>query len=66
MKSWETTLAGLGALLVAVGVTLKYQFDGDIATVPDWDLVIVAAIAFVGLWRARDNNKTSEKVKAKA
>ncbi len=65
MKSWKTTLAGLGVLLSALGAALQAQFDGDPATVPDWAVVVTALFAAVGLLAARDNDKRSERVGAK-
>ena len=41
--NWKTTLAGVGAILVAVGGALKALFDGDPAT----NLDIAATIAAV-------------------
>lgn len=65
MKSWKTTLAGIGAALVAIGAALEAQFDGDPATAADWGIVITAIIAAVGLWLARDNDVSSERAGAK-
>jgi hypothetical protein len=62
--SWETTLTGLGAMLLALGSALQAQFDQDPATIPDWGLVLSLSLAGLGLLRARDNNKTSEQVGA--
>ena len=65
MKSWKTTLAGLGVLFSALGAALQAQFDGDPATVPDWAVVVTALFAAVGLLVARDNDKSSERVGAR-
>ena len=65
MKSWQTSLAGVGAIMAAVGGALKAQFDGDPTTIADWSSVVPAIIAGVCLLFARDNNKTSEQVLAK-
>jgi len=59
MKSWKTTLAGLGVLFSALGAALQAQFDGDPATVPDWAVVVTALFAAVGLLLARDNDMKS-------
>ena len=64
-KSWKTTGAGIGAILVAVGSALSATFDSDPLTVADWGAVIAAVIAGIGLIAARDNDKTSEEVGAK-
>lgn len=65
MKSWKTTTAGIGAILVAVGSALTAMFDNDPVTLPDWGAVVAAVIAGIGLITARDNNVTSEQVGAK-
>lgn len=64
MTSWKTTLAGIAAIVAALGTALSAQFDNDPATVPDWTMVIGLITAGVGLVLARDNNKTSEQVGA--
>lgn len=64
-KSWKTTGAGIGAILVAVGSALSATFDADPLTVADWGAVIAAIIAGIGLIAARDNDKTSEQVGAR-
>lgn len=64
-KSWKTTTAGIGAILVAVGSILQAQFDGDPTTVPQYEVAIAAIMAgIVGLF-ARDNNVSSEDAGAK-
>lgn len=65
MKSWKTTIAGIGAILVAAGSALSALFDMDPQTVPDWGAVLSAIIAGIGLITARDNNVTSEQAGAK-
>jgi hypothetical protein len=60
MKSWKTTVAGIGAILVAVGSALSAMFDADPSTVADWGAVVAAIIAGVGLIAARDNGVSSE------
>ena len=62
MKSWKTTTAGIGAILVAVGSALSSMFDNDPATVADWGAVVAAVIAGIGLLAARDNDKSSQDV----
>ena len=64
-KSWKTTAAGIGAILVAVGSALTAMFDADPATTADWGAVIAAVIAGIGLITARDNNVSSEQAGAK-
>lgn len=55
----NTTIAGIGAILVAVGAALKAWFDGDTATSVDFAATIAAVIAGIGLIMAKDaSNKT--------
>lgn len=65
MKSWKTTLAGVGAILTAIGFAMGAQFDADPITVVNWTTTFAAIMAGVGLIMARDNNRTSEEVGAK-
>lgn len=65
MKSWKTTVAGVGTILAAVGVAVAAQFDADPATVANWGAVVTSIVAGVGLMLARDNDKTSEDVGVK-
>jgi uncharacterized membrane protein YhiD involved in acid resistance len=64
-KSWKTSAAGVGAILVALGSALSATFDADPVTVPDWGALVAAIIAGVGLLAARDNDKSSEEVGAR-
>lgn len=64
--SWKTTLAGIGAILTAVGAALAASFDADPTTVPDWGAIVAAVLAGVGLIAARDNRVTSEQAGAGA
>ena len=59
-RSYRTTLAGLGALLVTLGDALVAQFDSDPSTVADWGIVVAAAVVAWGLLKARDDKVTSE------
>ena len=54
MKNTKTTLAGIGAILVAVGGALKALFDGDPATNLDITTTIAAMTAGIGLIWAKD------------
>jgi hypothetical protein len=60
MKNTKTTLAGIGAILVAVGGALKALFDGDPATNLDIASTIAAATAGFGLIMAKDAEKKPE------
>jgi hypothetical protein len=65
IPSWRTTVAGIGAMLVAIGGALAATFDNDPVTVADWTAVVAACIAGFGLIFARDNKVSSEKAGAK-
>ena len=54
MKNTKTTLAGVGAILVAVGGALRAAFDGDSATNVDIASTIAAMTAGIGLIWAKD------------
>ncbi|HUT92820.1 MAG TPA: hypothetical protein VMY37_25225 [Thermoguttaceae bacterium] len=64
MKSWKTTFCGIGAFLIALITALTAMWDGDAGTEPQWAIVVTALIAAVGLFMARDNDKSSEDVGA--
>lgn len=57
MNNKNTTIAGIGAVLVAVGGILTAMFDGDASTVPDWTTAVAAVMAGVGLIFAKDAKK---------
>jgi hypothetical protein len=54
MKNTKTTLAGVGAILVAVGGALKAVFDNDPTTNLDLTTTIAAVTAGIGLIWAKD------------
>ena len=58
-NSPKTTLAGVGAILVAVGAAMSAMFDADPLTVPQWDVVIAAILAGIGLIFAKDSKAPS-------
>jgi len=60
MKNTKTTLAGLGAILVAIGGALKAIFDGDPSTNVDLTTTIAAVTAGIGLIWAKDADKKPE------
>lgn len=57
MNNRNTTIAGIGAILVAVGAVLTAWFDNDAATNPDFASAISAVIAGIGLIFAKDAEK---------
>ena len=65
MKSWKTTIAGVGTILSAVGLALKAAFDGDPSTTVNIELTATAIMSGIGLIAARDNGVTSEQAGAK-
>jgi hypothetical protein len=54
MKNAKTTLAGIGAILVAVGGAMKALFDGDASTTVDIAAAVAAVSAGIGLILAKD------------
>ncbi len=54
MKNTKTTLAGVGAILVASGGALKAVFDNDPTTNLDLTTTIAAVTAGIGLIWAKD------------
>jgi hypothetical protein len=60
MKNTKTTLAGIGAILVAVGGAMKALFDGDPSTNLDLTTTIAAVTAGIGLIMAKDAEKKPE------
>lgn len=56
--NWKTTLAGVGAIMVAVGGALKALFDGDPSTNIDLTATIAAVTVGFGLIAAKDADKT--------
>jgi peptidoglycan/LPS O-acetylase OafA/YrhL len=62
--SHKTTLAGIGAILVAGGSLLQALFDGNPSTEPDYAALVAAVMAGLGLIFARDNSVTSEQAGA--
>lgn len=61
MKDRNTTVAGIGAILVAVGGILTTMFDGDASTLPDYASAAAAVIAGIGLIFAKDAKKDTFK-----
>jgi hypothetical protein len=57
MTNRNTTIAGIGSILVAAGSLLTALFDGDPATLPDYATAVAAILAGVGLIMARDAAK---------
>lgn len=64
-KSKQTTFGGLFMGLSLLLGEMADLLDGDPATTFDVTVVMAALGAIYALWKARDNNKTSETVGAK-
>ena len=60
MKNTKTTLAGIGAILVAVGGALKVLFDSDPSTNLDITTTIAAVTAGIGLIWAKDASEVPQ------
>ena len=60
MKNTKTTLAGVGAILIAIGGALKAVFDNDPSTNLDLTTTIAAVTAGIGLIWAKDADKKPE------
>ena len=63
--SWKTTLAGVGAIITALGAALNALTDGNPDTTVNLSTTLTAITAGIGLIMARDNDKSSEDVGAK-
>ena len=63
MKSWKTTLAGIGTILAGVGGGIKLIAAGQ--TVEGFSSIVAGITAGTGLISPRDNSKTSKPVGAK-
>jgi hypothetical protein len=64
LRSVNTTVAGVVAVIVVIQGALALLLDGNPATNPDWNTVIPAVVAGIGLILARDGGKTSADVGA--
>ncbi len=59
-SSWKTTVAGIALAVSQLANAVNMLFDGNPDTNPDWNAVILAVIAAIGLFAARDSDKSSE------
>lgn len=65
LKSTTTTSLGIFGLMALVGITGTQLLDGDAATNPDWNVVVVGVYSTLVAIFCRDAGKTSESVGAK-
>jgi hypothetical protein len=63
--SWKTTMAGVAAILTALGSALTAIFDGNPSTNVEIATTVSAIMAGIGLIMARDNNVSSEQAGVK-
>lgn len=61
--SWKTTVTGILMILTAVITVVMGLIDADPVT-PNFQIAAAEAMAGIGLLMARDNDKSSEDVKA--
>lgn len=64
-KSWKTSAAGIASIVIAIASCVQALFDGDPATVPNYEVAFAAIASGLGLLFARDNNVSSEAAGAK-
>tara|TARA_R100000664_G_scaffold34016_1_gene53440 strand:+ start:9054 stop:9257 length:204 start_codon:yes stop_codon:yes gene_type:complete len=60
LMNWKTTLSGVIGALVVIGAEVQKFLDGSEATQPDWNVVIGAVVLALGLFFARDADKSSK------
>ena len=61
--SWKTTVAAILSSLAAIFMVLAAYFDGDPATIPNWETAAIAVLAIgqmiIGVF-TKDNDKSTE------
>ena len=57
IKSWKTTAAGVASILVAGLVAFQQYLSGGVSTI-QWEVLVAAVTAGVGLIFAKDANVT--------
>jgi hypothetical protein len=65
MKSWQTTATGIIQFLMIAWSQVSLLFDGIDTTNPDYNILAASFVTMIGLFRARDNNVSSEDAGAK-
>jgi len=61
-KSWKTTTVAVLVAVVALANALIAAWDSDPSTAADWNVVVTAIMAAVGLFLAKDSDQDDEKV----
>lgn len=61
-KSWKTTTLGVLTIVTAVAGAVMALIDGNPATNPNWETLIAAVTAGIGLIMAKDSNVTGGNV----
>lgn len=64
-RSWQTSSAGILAILTVLAGIAEKLTDGNAATHPDWNSAVAGIMVGIGLLFARDNSKSSEQVGCK-
>tara|TARA_R110000850_G_scaffold132644_3_gene253746 strand:- start:163 stop:354 length:192 start_codon:yes stop_codon:yes gene_type:complete len=54
-KSKNTTITGILQFVVMAATQATSIFDGDVATSPDWSLIVTSVILLIGLVKAKDS-----------
>ena len=55
--SYKTTVAGILGFVAVAATQVGFMFDNDVATNPDWTLLITAGTVLFGLLFAADGDK---------
>lgn len=63
--SWKTTAAGILSFIAVLAVNVSAFLDSNPETTPEWSAVGAAAVVAWGLFKARDNDVSSEQAGAK-
>jgi len=56
--SWKTTVAGIVAIVIALGNAVLQFLQGGLATV-SWEVLLTAVVAGIGLIAAKDSGVTN-------
>jgi hypothetical protein len=60
LASWRTTLTACILAVDSILHAVSALIDGDPATNPDWNTVVVMVVAAIGLFFARDASVSSQ------